>query len=48
MTNYANPTRTRRDVAGLLKPPNREPISQSARRLLYVEQSGPWCRGTVT
>jgi len=45
MTNYANPTRTRRDVAGLLKPPNREPISQSARRLLYVEQSGamvPW------
>lgn len=40
MSNYASPIRTRREVAGLLKPPNREPLSQSARRLLYVEQNG--------
>lgn len=45
VSNYANAFATRRDVAALVRPPNREPISQSARRLLYVEQSGsmvPW------
>ncbi|MCG7551560.1 terminase gpA endonuclease subunit [Pseudoalteromonas sp. Of7M-16] len=42
---YARPDKTRRDVASLIKPPNREPISKSARRLLYAEQNGamvPW------
>ncbi|WP_125782862.1 phage terminase large subunit family protein [Pseudoalteromonas rubra] len=45
MIRYAQPGIIRRDVAGLIKPPNREPISQSARRLLYAEQNGsmvPW------
>ncbi|PMN73166.1 phage terminase large subunit family protein [Enterovibrio norvegicus] len=43
--SYASPAKVRRDVANLIKPPNREPVSQSARRLLYVEQGGsmvPW------
>lgn len=43
--NYASASRVRRDVASLIKPPNREPVSQSARRLLHVEQGGsmvPW------
>lgn len=43
--NYAKPERVRRDVANLIKPPNREPVSHSARRLLHVEQGGsmvPW------
>lgn len=45
MLSYASPGMVRRDVANLIKPPNREPVSQSARRLLHVEQSGamvPW------
>lgn len=45
MANYAKPGRVRRDVITIVRPPNREPVSQSARRLLYVEQSGsmvPW------
>lgn len=37
---YARPDKTRREVANLIKPPNREPVSKSARRLLYVEQNG--------
>ncbi|HAS6087822.1 TPA: phage terminase large subunit family protein [Vibrio vulnificus] len=43
--SYASPGKVRRDVASLIKPPNREPVSQSARRLLHVEQGGamvPW------
>ncbi|EOW9163215.1 terminase gpA endonuclease subunit [Vibrio cholerae] len=43
--NYASPGRVRRDVASLIKPPNREPVSKSARRLLHVEKGGamvPW------
>lgn len=38
--SYASPGRVRRDVASLIRPPNREPVSQSARRLLHVEQGG--------
>lgn len=44
-TEYANPFRVRCDVAEIVKPPNREPLSQSARRLLYVEMGNtmvPW------
>uniref|UniRef100_A0AB39C9T1 DNA packaging protein n=1 Tax=Aliivibrio phage vB_Alvi_H905 TaxID=3234039 RepID=A0AB39C9T1_9VIRU len=43
--NYAKPATVRREVASLIRPPNREPVSQSARRLLYVDQGGsmvPW------
>lgn len=45
LAKYASPEKIRREVATLIKPPNREPISQSARRLLHVEQGGsmvPW------
>jgi phage terminase large subunit GpA-like protein len=45
MADYARAEDVRRDVINLVKPPVREPISESARRLLYVEQSGsmvPW------
>jgi len=43
--SYAQPGKVRRDVASLIRPPNREPVSQSARRLLHVDQGGsmvPW------
>lgn len=40
MANYANARRVRKEVAELIKPPNRQPISQSARELLRVEQNG--------
>jgi len=45
LNRYARPDKTRREVASLIRPPNREPVSQSARRLLYAEQNGamvPW------
>ncbi|MCF1458010.1 MAG: phage terminase large subunit family protein, partial [Shewanella sp.] len=42
---YASARRIRHDVAEIIKPPNREPLSQSARRLLMVEMGNamvPW------
>ncbi|EIA5325188.1 TPA: phage terminase large subunit family protein [Vibrio parahaemolyticus] len=45
MSNYAKASRIRRESATLVRAPKREPISQSASRLLYVEQGGamvPW------
>ncbi|TOQ05034.1 DNA packaging protein [Vibrio parahaemolyticus] len=45
LNSYASPGKVRREVASLIRPPNREPVSQSARRLLHVEQGGsmvPW------
>lgn len=45
MLNYAKAGRVRRDVSEIVKPPNREPLSQSARRLLRVEMGNsmvPW------
>ncbi len=42
---YANPVRIRRDVAEILKAPNREPLSQSACKNLHVEMGNamvPW------
>ncbi len=42
---YASAVRVRRNVAEIIKPPNREPLSESARRLLYVEMGNamvPW------
>lgn len=45
LNSYASPGKIRREVASLIRPPNREPVSQSARRLLHVEQGGsmvPW------
>ena len=45
MSNYAKSSDIRRDVINLIKPPVRTPLSQSAKELLYVEQSGsmvPW------
>lgn len=45
MANYANAYNVRRDAALIVRPPNREPLSKSAARLLYVEESGsmvPW------
>ena len=49
MSNYAYPYASsadiRNDVVEIVKPPVREKLSESARRLLYVEESGsmvPW------
>ncbi|WP_284022351.1 phage terminase large subunit family protein [Pseudoalteromonas umbrosa] len=45
MSSYARASHTRINVAEIVKPPNREPLSQSARRLLYVELGNsmvPW------
>jgi phage terminase large subunit GpA-like protein len=42
---YARSSDVRSDVIELMKPPIREKLSESARRLLYVEESGsmvPW------
>lgn len=44
-SEYGSAMRIRRDVATILKPPNREPLSESARHLLYVEMGNamvPW------
>lgn len=40
LASYAAPGKTRRQVASLVKAPNREPVSKSAQRLLHVEQNG--------
>lgn len=50
MSDYANPALIRRDVIEQIRPPVREPLSQSASRLLKVELSGamvPWDRSLV-
>ncbi|MGY3887204.1 phage terminase large subunit family protein [Aeromonas aquatica] len=42
---YAKASRVRRDVIELVRAPSRTPLSESAKELLYVEQSGamvPW------
>lgn len=43
--NYARASAVTRDVIEMVRPPSRTPLSQTARELLYVEQSGsmsPW------
>ena len=45
MNKFASAARVRRELLSLVRAPNREPLSQSAPRLLYVEQNGvmvPW------
>lgn len=42
---YSDPVRVRRDVARILRPPNRSPLSATAAKLLHVERGGsmvPW------